>query len=370
MLTTESLIQGELLPFAAMVTVECTNVGLSTIYKAAVSKGLSYHVFMVYSYAISALILLPLSYLFHRKTQLPPLTFQLLGKFFILGILGFTSQYLGYKGIELSNPTLGSAMSNLTPATTFFLAILFRMEKLKLKSISSQAKTIGTVVSMAGALIVVFYKGPMLLNAYHDQKQQLQLNRSLVFSISNWILGGSLLAASYIVVSVWYIFQAKFVTEYPAEFLLVFFYNLSSCIISIPVGIISEPNFTAWKVLSFDVRMISILYSGIMGSAFGTMVHTWGLHVKGPVYVASFRPLSIAIAAILGVIFLGDYLFLGSVVGSIIISLGFYTVLWGKMKEEISDIPETYDVESLDCSVDAPLLKDYHVSSNQNSSAY
>ncbi|KAL3833223.1 hypothetical protein ACJIZ3_007959 [Penstemon smallii] len=106
---------------------------------------------------------------------------------------------------------------------------------LKLKSISSQAKTIGTVVSMGGAFIVVFYKGPMLLNAYHHQKQLNQDGISsllllLVFdesnssnSNSNWILGGSLLAASYIVVSVWYIFQAKFVTEYPAEFLVVIF---------------------------------------------------------------------------------------------------------------------------------------------------
>lgn len=48
-----------------------------------------------------------------------------------------------------------------------------------------------------------------------------------------------------------------------------------------------------------------------MGSSFGISVHTWGLHVKGPVYVALFRPLSIAIAAVMGVIFLGDALYLG-----------------------------------------------------------
>lgn len=50
---------------------------------------------------------------------------------------------------------------------------------------------------------------------------------------------------------------------------------------------------------------------GIVGSSFGTVVHTWGLRVKGPVYVALFRPLSIAIAAIMSVIFLGDTLYLG-----------------------------------------------------------
>ncbi|KAL0350977.1 UNVERIFIED_CONTAM: WAT1-related protein [Sesamum radiatum] len=72
-----------------------------------------------------------------------------------------------------------------------------------------------------------------------------------------------------------------------------------------------------------------------MGSGFAIMVNTWGLHMKGPVYVAMFRPLSIAIAAIMGVIFLGDDLYLGSVIGSIVITMGFYTVMWGKTKEEI-----------------------------------
>ncbi|KAL2500020.1 WAT1-related protein [Abeliophyllum distichum] len=219
----------EVLPFAAMVMVECTNVGLSTLYKAAVSKGLSYHVFMVYSYAISSLLLLPLSYIFHIKTALPPFTVGLMGRFFVLGLLGFIAQYLGYKGIAYSSPTLGSAMSNLTPATTF-----------------------------------------------HPCSPP----------------------------------QSKAVMDYPAELIVVFFYNLFSCIVSTPVCLITEPNLSAWKVKP-NVGLISILYSGIIGSGFGTIVHTWGLHVKGPVYVALLRPLSISIAAILGVIFLGDNLYLG-----------------------------------------------------------
>ncbi|KAM7512425.1 hypothetical protein LguiB_011300 [Lonicera macranthoides] len=33
---------------------------------------------------------------------------------------------IGYKGIEYASPTLGSAMSNLTPACTFVFAIIFR----------------------------------------------------------------------------------------------------------------------------------------------------------------------------------------------------------------------------------------------------
>lgn len=70
--------------------------------------------------------------------------------------------------------------------------------------------------------------------------------------------------------------------------------------------------------------------------------------MKGPVYVASFRPLSIVIAAVMGVIFLGESLYLGCVLGAIIISAGFYVVMWGKAKEE--DMVEDSGV----CSVESP----------------
>ncbi|KAL3813777.1 hypothetical protein ACJIZ3_015045 [Penstemon smallii] len=259
--------------------------------------------------------------------------------------------------MSLSSPTLGSAMSNLNPATTFILAIIFRMEKLKLRSLSSQAKIIGTAVTIAGAIVVVLYKGPMLITTHNDQLK-LPLS-SIVLRVmsdrSNWLIGGALLATCYILASILSIVQVKVVKEYPAVFVLVFFFNLSAFIISVPVCIISEPNLTKWNVPA-DVRLLSILYSGIVGSAFVLMVNTWGLQVKGPVYVALFRPLSIAITVILGVIFLGDNLYLGSVIGSLIISFGFYTVIWGKSNEEKNDdVSNGYNIESPNDEV-APLL--------------
>ena len=36
------------------------------------------------------------------------------------------AQMVGFKGVEQSSPTLSSAMSNLTPAFTFTLAVIFR----------------------------------------------------------------------------------------------------------------------------------------------------------------------------------------------------------------------------------------------------
>ncbi|KAL3624213.1 hypothetical protein CASFOL_033029 [Castilleja foliolosa] len=345
----------EVLPFAAMVVASCTTVGSNTMYKAAVSKGLSYHIFMLYTYAISALVILPLSYIFHRKAQLPPFSIGVLFKFI------FAAQYLGNFGIKLSSPTLGSAMSNLTPASTFILAILFRMEKIELRSSSSQAKIIGTLLSIAGAFVVVLYKGPPIIRSRIHESSPIfiSLHDPLVSVQSNWIAGGVALAAQYIIVSIWYTYQAKVIKEYPAEMVLVFIYNVTCCIISLVDCLITEPNFDAWK-LKPDVRLVSILYAGTLGTGLNILIHTWGLHVKGPVYVALFLPMSIVIAAIMGLILLGDTLYLGCIIGSVIISAGFYTVIWAKAKEEGRDEPEALEeVESLLSNSTAPLLKDY-----------
>lgn len=51
--------QREVLPVTALVIMECANVGLNTLFKAATLKGMSFHVFIVYSYGLAALLLLP-----------------------------------------------------------------------------------------------------------------------------------------------------------------------------------------------------------------------------------------------------------------------------------------------------------------------
>jgi hypothetical protein len=85
----------ECTPFAAMVIVECLNVGLTTLSKAAMStKGMNHFIFVLYSNALATLILLPSSFLINRSTR-QPLSFWLLGKFFFLGLVGYVCNCLG-----------------------------------------------------------------------------------------------------------------------------------------------------------------------------------------------------------------------------------------------------------------------------------
>ncbi|KAF8399293.1 hypothetical protein HHK36_015158 [Tetracentron sinense] len=342
---------GDVVPFTGMVMVECTYVGLNTIFKAAMSRGMSQFVFIVYSNALASLILLPSSFFFHRAASRPPLTFSLLCKIFLLSILGCLVKFLGYTGINYSSPTLSSAIGNLVPAFTFILAIIFRMEKLDLKNSSGQSKSMGTIVSISGAFIVTLYKGrPILLTpSPSNSSHQLLLSEQ-----SNWVIGGLFLTAENFLFPILFVFKASIIKEYPAELIIVFFYSLFVAIQSAIVTLIAETNPSAWRVRS-DMELFAIVYSGVMGCLLCTTIHIWGLRLKGPVYVAMFKPFTIVIAVVMGVMFLGDTLHLGSVVGAIIISLGFYAVLWGKVKEE--KMEKESGIGSLESSSQkAPLL--------------
>ncbi|KAF2308573.1 hypothetical protein GH714_010841 [Hevea brasiliensis] len=111
-----------LAPFAAMIAVECTDVGVSTISKAALAQGMSKYVSVVYYNALATLILLPY-FIFHRKKR-APITLSLLVIFFLLALNGSTGQILFLTAVKLSSPTLSSAMANLIPIFTFLLALI------------------------------------------------------------------------------------------------------------------------------------------------------------------------------------------------------------------------------------------------------
>nr|VDD12336.1 unnamed protein product [Brassica oleracea] len=245
------------------------------------------------------------------------------------------------KGIEYSSPTLASAISNLTPAFTFTLAVIFRMEQVRLRSSASQAKIIGAILSISGALVIMLYKGPKVFSgtSYTPSPPTISLDQNLTSPDSSWMIGGLLLASQYFFLSVWYILQTRVMEAYPEEISVVFFYNLFATLISAPVCLFLESNLTSW-VLKPYISLAAIVYS-VAKSIFLNLFtyhnsgcYTWGLHLKGPVYVSLFRRLSIAIAVAMGAIFLGDALHLGSVIGSMILCFGFYTVIWGKARED------------------------------------
>ncbi|XP_022543575.2 WAT1-related protein At3g28100 isoform X4 [Brassica napus] len=237
-----SLWRREATFLTAMLASETGIVGLNTLFKAATSKGLNSYTFLGYSYLLASLLLLPSHLFTNRSRSLPPLSFSILCKIGLLGLVGSTYVITSYIGVKYSNPTLASAISNITPALTFILAVIFRMEKVRFKERSSVAKVMGTILSLVGALVVVLYHGPRVFIVLSAPNLNFhQLSPSLSSSNSNWIIGGCLLTIRDIFVSVSFILQGIFTPVY-------------------------------------------------------YVIHSWTVRYKGPLYLAIFKPLSILIA--------------------------------------------------------------------------
>ncbi|TKY69834.1 WAT1-related protein [Spatholobus suberectus] len=334
----------------AMVVAQFLTVGLNTLIKASMSKGMSNFVFVAYSNLLALCLLLLATTIHHRNRAPTPINKSVIFRIFILSLLSIAIQTFIYTGLGYTSPTLTSAMEDLIPAYTFIIAIISRMEKLDLKLRSCQAKSIGTVISIAGALTVTLYKGLPVTSGVMPNDVLLSSQQS------KWLLGGFLLAVGSFCCSISLVIQTWTIKDYPEELMLTTICCGFVVILSFVVAFVAEENPKAW-ILKPDMELVCIFYSAFVVISTRSVVHAWACRKKGPVYVAMFNPLGIVIALALGVVFLGDTLYLGSMIGAAIIAIGFYAVIWGQAQEEVMAC-EKYGPYSIisPSSSEAPLL--------------
>ena len=86
-----------------------------------------------------------------------------------------------------------------------------RFEKLNIRSLSTQARVLGTLVCISGALTASLYKGPSLWTPSSSIPLHLSSHHPAAGSVKrkNWVLGGVFLFTAGICVSFWNILQVK-----------------------------------------------------------------------------------------------------------------------------------------------------------------
>ncbi|VAI68631.1 unnamed protein product [Triticum turgidum subsp. durum] len=72
---------------------------------------------------------------------------------------------------------------------------------------------------------------------------------------------------------------------------------------------------------------------GVVASGVGYLLLTYCVEKRGPVFTAAFSPLAQMFVAGIDLCVLHEPLYLGSVLGSVLVILGLYLVLWGKREE-------------------------------------
>ncbi|KAH6770753.1 hypothetical protein C2S52_015556 [Perilla frutescens var. hirtella] len=273
----------EMVPCAAMVVVEGCIIALTIMASTAIARGMSPFVVTI-------------------------------------------GQNVAFVGLSYSSPIVACGMANQMPAFSFILAIILRTTKLNWKRSGSQARFIGTLISLGGAISLALYKGPTIRN-----HSSLTLPpRLLVFTSTheNWVLGCILFAASSFVLAIWNVMQIC-----PQVWKIISFYSLFGTVQSAAVALYFERDPNAWK-LDLNFELLIIILTGIFSSLIRTNVQMWCTRLKGPIFVPLFKPCGIAYASTFGSLLFADTFHYGSIMGACICGVGYYTVLWGQIKDE------------------------------------
>lgn len=316
-------------PHISQIMYQVAFAGMYIIARVSLINGMNHFVFMALRQIIATLAIAPFAYFLERK-QRPPLTWTILFQIFLLASGITITQNCYIQGLYYTSSTFGSAAQNLLPMFTFAMATLLRLEKVNIRTFGGQAKVIGTVISVSGAMIMTLYKGPVIKFLSPGVEGHLMASSS---KPKNLVLGSILVFGSIVTWSASIVFQAPFLKRYPAQLSLTAISCLFGSIQSGLIAVIWErKKFNIWAV-GGNFKLLGVVYSGIMCSALGMYVQAWCISKRGPVFVAMFSPLGTVMTAILELIILHVYLRLGSLAGAIVIVLGLYTALWGKAND-------------------------------------
>ncbi|KAL0917153.1 hypothetical protein M5K25_012200 [Dendrobium thyrsiflorum] len=247
-------------------------------------------------------------------------------------------QNLYYVGNKLTSASFTSSFYNILPAVTFIMALILRMEKLSLRRRHSQAKLIGAVVTIAGAVLMIIYKGPIVSSLWtkgggHQNAQGVEVGHG---GGTNMLYGTFLLSISTVTCSSFFILQNKTLESYPVELSLSVLICSTGVVINTIIALVVERGRAQPWIIGFDLRLLSAVYSGTICSGVAYYVHGMVMKERGPVFVTAFSPFCMIFTCIMGSTILAEEISLGRILGAITIIIGIYSLLWGKNNDHLT----------------------------------
>ncbi|XP_074558023.1 WAT1-related protein At5g64700-like [Curcuma longa] len=210
------------------------------------------------------------------------------------------------------------------------------MENLKFRSLAGIAKVLGIAFCLAGVVTMALYRGTHIrpLNLHHHSGQNTKYQNN-VFTPKrrSWIEGSIFLIVGNMSWSLWLVLQGIMLKEYPSKLIFITLQCLFSTFQLVFVALVFERDSSKWT-LHLDLGLLTIVYCGFVVTALNIYLQSFCIEKKGPVFTAMFTPLALVFTLICSV-FLGERIYLGSLLGGILMVVGLYSVLWGKAKETV-----------------------------------
>ncbi|KAK2648647.1 hypothetical protein Ddye_016136, partial [Dipteronia dyeriana] len=264
----------------------------------------------------------------------PKLTLALFLEIFFLSLLGIgLTINMYFASLRYTSTTFVTSMVNTISSLTFIAAVVLRCGHLKLivdvRNPRVIAKILGTIISLAGVMIMILNKG-----------QAMQSLKGDLIHIGNnsthedWIKGSILTVTSCITSSVWYIMQGFTLKKYPAQLSLTVWINCIGGAQSAVFTVLIQHKLAAWSITS-AIDFWSIIYGvRVVCCGLTLFLQLYCIRHKGPVFVTIFNPLSTVMVTIIAYFVVGDKLYMGRILGGTIVIAGLYTLLWGKEKDQ------------------------------------
>ncbi|KAF8644623.1 hypothetical protein HU200_066378 [Digitaria exilis] len=318
-------------PYVVAILIQVISIGMFVVLKATFDQGFNTFVFTFYGQAAASVLLVPIAVSRERKSMCS-MSFRLLFKLFLCALIGntFAINTLNV-ALRFTSATVQSAISNSKPVSTLCLALLLRMEAVNLKSPYGVAKVTGVALCFAGVLVIAFFTGPAFSPVNHHRAFHTDHAYSAT-GHGTWIKGTFLKVFGDMAWSLWIVFQAALLKEYPNKMLVTVTQCVFSTFQSLVVAAVAERDMSRWK-LGLDVSLLAIIYTGFLVTGVSNYLQVWCLEVKGPVFVAAWFPLCFVFTLFCSSSFLGEIVRLGSTLGGILLVGGLYSMLWAKSKE-------------------------------------
>ncbi|KAL4362298.1 hypothetical protein GQ457_04G013970 [Hibiscus cannabinus] len=314
---------------AGMLAVQVFATGQQLLSKVILTQGTFIFALMAYRHLVAALCVAPLAFFFERENS-KKMAWSTWFWLFINALTGITAAMgLFYYGLRDTTATYSTNFLNMIPIVTFVFSVILGIEKVGLGSKAGKIKTAGAFLCVGGALTTSLYKG----KAFHvGDGHHFHRIPAMDVSSSHWTRGTFMLVGSCVCYASWYILQVKLLKVFPSKYRA----TLVTCIIaslqSAAIGLCLDRSKAAWR-LEWNLQLITIVYSGVLSTAATFCLLTWSIAKRGPTYAPMFNPLTLVFVAISETLLLGEQMWLGTVVGTVMIIMGLYSFLWGKRKE-------------------------------------
>ncbi|WMV22853.1 hypothetical protein MTR67_016238 [Solanum verrucosum] len=320
---------------SAMIVVEFALAVVNALFKKVLNRGMNQLVISTYRFSISTIFLTPIA-CFLERNFISNLTGRVVCSLFFSALLGGTlTQYFFLIGLKYTSTTFSCAFINMVPINTFIMSFLLRQDNINMKCKSGRAKALGTLCCLGGALILTLYKGMPLMN---ESAPEVEVNHN----IKSWIVGSSFLFAGSLVWSSWFLIQARIGKDYPYQYSSTAIMSFLGAIQSAILSLVIDRNTSTW-FLKGTLEISTVIYAGMVGSGLCYVVMSWCVKQKGAVFTSAFSPLIQIFAAVIDISILHEQIHLGSILGSILVIIGLYILLWGKSKdaENLKNSPTT-----------------------------